>query len=135
MRLTGRQRDFLASYPNDIEVFVRQEGDDLVVQAGDDEGLHLDYQTLVLPPEGFIDQPHIECHDWEESLHQIPTRALNEDQLNVLRERQLDALPSAVSLVFFCLMGVMQSECPDNPVDWDDVLAVLVRRQETEADP
>ena len=72
--LSGKQRDFLASYPNEVEVKILAQNDEGDVQVYANGDLHESNRELWVPREGFLTQPTVELHDWEVDLNQLPEK-------------------------------------------------------------
>jgi hypothetical protein len=132
VKLTGRQRDFLASYPDELTVEIDtadsegdplEEGEIRVVYDGDE--IWSDFSELVVPAEGFLDQPHVTLSDWEEALDKIPVRAYPQELRERARERSLDALPDAAQHAFMAMMSAVEREYPEAAIRWDDALRVV----------
>lgn len=71
VRLTGRQRDFLASYPDEVDVEVTMTDGGALVLVMDEDALAMGCAEVLVPPEGFIDQPTVHLEDWEGGLDRL----------------------------------------------------------------
>ena len=66
--LSGRQRDFLASYPDEVTVYVVDENEEGAVLIRANGELSPSHRQLWVPPEGFLDQPTVTLSDPEWTL-------------------------------------------------------------------
>lgn len=133
IRLTGKQRDFLASYPDDVVVQVIENDDEEQVRIyADDSGLDESHREMWVPVQGFIGQPHIELHDPEALLDRIPTALWTPEQIDEVRDERLESLPPVTQSAFFHLMFVAQHEHQDH-IDWDKVLDCIAAKSDEQA--
>ena len=71
--LTGRQRDFLASYPDEVTVYVLDVDSNGAVHIYANGELSEAHREMWVPPEGFLGQPQVELHDAETAIDGLPT--------------------------------------------------------------
>lgn len=70
--LTGRQRDYLCTYPDEVTVYVQEHHPRHGVKVYANSQYSDEHRELWIPPEGFLGQPHITVHDVEDSLDHLP---------------------------------------------------------------
>jgi hypothetical protein len=66
--LTNRQRDFLASYPDNVEVEIVEQDEEGRIRVEAGEELEAQHQDFWVPREGFLTQPLVDLRDPYESI-------------------------------------------------------------------
>jgi len=109
--LTGRQRDFLASYPDEVTVWVADgDGEDGSVNVYANGELDPAHRHITVPAEGFLAQPGVQLVDPETELDRIPTALWTPEQLEEHRTEVLMQLPPFTEAAFWHLKEIAEHE-------------------------